>query len=59
MAIYEIYARVLTRELFACIIVLAPFSIIVATSFKTLSDAVKVPFTFYEGYLDFTSYKAI
>ena len=45
--------------IFACIIVLAPFSIIIATSFKTLSDAVKVPFTFYEGYLDFTSYKAI
>lgn len=45
--------------IFACIIVLAPFSIIVATSFKTLSDAVKVPFTFYEGYLDFTSYKDI
>ena len=45
--------------IFACIIVLAPFSIIIATSFKTLSDAVKVPFTFYEGYLDFTSYKDI
>ena len=45
--------------IFACVIVLAPFSIVISTSLKTYPDSVKVPFRFFVGYVDFTSYKEI
>ena len=43
----------------ACILVIAPFTIIISTSFKTYQDSVKIPFSFYMGYLEFESYKEI
>ena len=43
----------------ACLLVIAPFTIVIATSFKTYQDSVKIPFSFYMGYLDTSSYKEI
>lgn len=45
--------------IFACIIVLAPFSIVVATSLQTYADSVKVPFKFFRGYFNFEYYGEI
>ncbi len=43
----------------ACISVLFPFLIIFSTSLKTFQDSVKVPFTFFPGYVDFSAYGAV
>lgn len=42
--------------LIACFSVLMPFSVIVSTSLKTYPDSVKVPFTFFPGYVTFKAY---
>lgn len=42
-----------------CLAVIFPFAIVMSTSLKTYADSVKVPFTFYPGYVDFSAYKAV
>lgn len=44
---------------FACIVVLFPFAIIISTSFKTFQDAFKVPFEFFTDNVDFEGYKQV
>ncbi len=37
----------------ASVLVILPFTVILATSLQTYVDSVKVPFKFFRGYLDF------
>lgn len=45
--------------IFACLLVLFPFMIIVSTSFKTLAEAQHLPFTFFPEEFVFDSYNEI
>ena len=42
--------------IFMCLLVILPFAIVISTSLKTFPDSVKVPFTFFPGYVDFGAY---
>lgn len=43
----------------ACLLVILPFLVILATSFQTYADSTKVPFRFFRGYIDLKSYKQV
>lgn len=48
-----------TLLVIACVCVLFPFSVIVSTSLKTFQDSVKIPFTFFPGYITLESYGSV
>lgn len=43
----------------ACLWVILPFTVILSTALKTYQDSVRIPFDFFPGYVDFSSFGAV